>query len=242
MAAKLKTVSLSAALSDAAAVKVAVGCDIAGMLGRADHGVLAAAAALPNATTDSAEVVLPLALPCELAGTYLLGQMQQVAALIAAPAGVPSPASLIAALARAADVAEPHAAKAPQKLDRLSSPAPASPPAWQPPDKAVLLIGRQAMQSGSGAITSHCSWQRQMQPSPVLRLCPADAEAMNVDNYANVTVAVDGRSIGAAVQVSRELPSGVLVVSDAAQSRTLVASDTEGDLVAAMPPPVTVSA
>ena len=76
---------------------MALGCDPAGMLGGIDPGVFAAAAALPNQTTAGAEIVLPLPMTCELAGTIQAagGAGTAFAAALAPPAGVMTACKLI---------------------------------------------------------------------------------------------------------------------------------------------------
>jgi len=119
------TVSLADALSGDGVV-VAVGCDLAGMLGRVEKSVFAAAAPLPNRTTELADVVLPLAMACETGGTILLeARPTRVAPLLPPPAGVHTAAGLIAALAQYAGVAQPDIGPLAPPTDRARALAPA---------------------------------------------------------------------------------------------------------------------
>ena len=244
----LQTMPLAEALSGAHAVRVAVGCDVLGMLGTDEPSILAAAAPLPNRTTEAAQVVLPVAMPGELGGTFLFdgGQAARIDPLMAAPAGVPSPAELIAALARAAGVAATVPAEADAAaLERLSPRKPATPP---PPPEAngpLLLLGKHAMHSGCGSLTAAASWQASVQSAPELRMAAPDAGGMGLENLSWVTVRSGDRSVRARLRIAPELPDGVLVLSDGfPQSRAMIPCriDAEAGAVAAEPVTVTVSA
>ena len=231
LAGTVRTVSLAEALAADNTVRVAVGCDLLGLLGRDDLDILAAAAALPNATTATADVVLPIALPGEYGGTYLFDGTGPVrlAALTAAPAGVPTPAELVAELARAAGIAEPAAAARPLP-ERLNVERPAAVGEVPAPAGPVLLFAREAANAGSGELTAHASWQSARQPLPALRLSPDDAKALGVLNLAAVTVRCGAGSVRARARVAPELAPGTLVLPEGvAQMRALVPSRADAD-------------
>ena len=111
--------------SQAGSVRVALGVDVLGVLGWEGPPVAVAAAAMPNRTTESAELTLPLALPCEMGGTALQAGTRPVkfSALLPPPAGVPTPAELLRKLAAAAGVdLGPRTSKVPT-LERLAADA-----------------------------------------------------------------------------------------------------------------------
>lgn len=95
----LTCLARAVAPTEGAGVQVALGVDVLGLLGWSGPSVPVAAAAVPNETTKSAELILPVALPCEVGGTFLHAGMRsvKVAPLLAPPAGVPTPVELFRA-------------------------------------------------------------------------------------------------------------------------------------------------
>ena len=244
LAAELGTTSLAKALSDESAVRVAIGCDVLGMLGRSDIKIFAAAAPLSNCTTESAEVILPLAMPGEYGGTYLLtgARQVQVAPLMSPPAGVPTPAQLVEALASAAGAARTQPGA--PKLARVSVQVPPLAPAQNGSPGTKLLLERQATHAGSGAITAHGSWQAGVGPLPELRICPRDAREAQIKNLAVVTVRAGGQSVRAAARLAPELASGTVVLPEgSAPARALIGGkiDPANDFIVAEPVSVDVS-
>lgn len=240
------TIPLADALADESDVKVAVGCDVVGMLGRDDVAVAAAAAALPNRTTQAAGIVLPLALPGEYGGTYLLdgARPAEVGPLIDPPAGIETAAALVAALARAAGAAEP----APRTQDIVpgrvaGGDAPAETPAAEHAS-LVLVLARRAADGGCGALTGHASWRTSVDPLPELAMAPDDAEQAGLSNAAEVTVEADRGQLRARVRLAPEVRPGVCVLPEGLPAaRALVSSELDPDhhRVVAPPRPVTVS-
>ncbi len=228
-------------------VRITIGCDPIGMLGRPDVQVLAAAAALPNVTTDAASIVLPVAMTCEYAGTYLLDGAKRtwVAPVLAPPAGVPTADDLIGALALASGIRPEPVELTEADLARLDvSPPPfaAEPPV---PTGVTLLLGRCGDHAGSGALTGHAAWQAAVQPIPELRIAPDDARRAGIENFATVTVRAGRRSLRAAARVTPDVPDGVVVLPEGfAQTRALLAGrvDVDSGAVVAEPATVDVSA
>ena len=210
----LGLVSLAEAMTPSAGgVRVALGLDVLGMLGWDGPALVVAAAAVPNATTAQAELVLPVALPCECAGTFLrVGkQVTTSVPLIAPPAGVPSPAELLRALAVAAGVAVPPAANRVPGLDRLTVPEPAEPKFTA---TGGLVAYRQALQHAEGSLTNRARWQTAVRPMPELRISPADAAQAGVADLdvAEVQTAT-GRS-RVLVRVTPRLAAGTMAISE----------------------------
>jgi anaerobic selenocysteine-containing dehydrogenase len=231
MAARLKTISLADAMAAEQAVLVAIGCDLLGMLGWPEREVFAAAAALPNVTTDRAQVVLPVAMAGELSGTYLLdGQRPvEVTALVSPPAGVPTPAELVGALASAAGVRPSDGPFDPESLGRLDVGVPPAAGAAADAPVPALLFSRQAMHAGCGALTAHGSWQSIVQELPELQLSADQARSIGVGNMDEVTVRSGPTSCRARVRVAPDLVAGVIVLPEGTRdARALSPCSDEG--------------
>lgn len=244
--AKLSTISLAQALSQGPNLRVAIGCDVLGMLGQSDVEVFAAAAPFANCTTAAAEIILPLAMAGEYGGTYLLSGARpvDVRALMRAAAGVPSPAELVEALASAAGATRPQGEPAMPELARRAVEAPAPAPA---PDLSgkLLALGRQTIHAGCGTFTAHGSWQSAVEPLPELRICPADAAEAQIENLAVVTVSVNGQSLRAQARLAPELSSGTFVLPEgSAEARRLMPGriDLANDAIVTEPVSVNLSA
>lgn len=245
-AASFQTVPLAQAAADDARAWVVLGCDLLGMLGWTDRKVLAAAAPLPNASTEAAELILPVPLLVEMGGTCLLsgGRKVESEPLLAAPAAVPTPAEIIEQMARLAGAAAPQVPGVPELLGAAPAEAPELVADGTDPSPPVLLLARQAMHAGSGALTGHGSWQagaRRM----VLRISPGDAHEMHLKNLDAVRVCVGQRSAAAEVSLSRELGDGVMVLGEGlVEARALVPCrlDRARDMLVATPAAVKIEA
>ncbi len=227
------------------AVRVALGVDMLGLLGWAGPAVAVAAAAVANPTTNSAEIILPLALPCESGGTFLQAGTRRVstAPLLSPPAGVPTPAELLAKLAAAAGVKTgPWSGKLPS-LDRLTVEAPAEVAAGSTTGRS-LVAASQALLDAGGALMGQASWQRQVRPLPELRMSPADAGALGVADLAEVTVETESHSTAAKVRLVDWMAAGTMAISAGFyEARELLpyTIDAERDMVVSRPAAVQVS-
>jgi anaerobic selenocysteine-containing dehydrogenase len=220
---ELGTVSVAEALASDAAI-VALGCDVIG-LGLTDRKVAAAGAALINETTKSADVIFPTALAAEVAGhAWVPGDtVVEVPALMAPPAGVPTAADIVELIAKARGASGIKTPPCPAELRLPKVDAPGAPEAEATPAAPVLLLGRDAMHSGCGAITRHGSWQTGMRAVPRLRIGESDAAQCGCRLDAPVTVSADGTSVEAKVSSEPEMASGVVVLSDSrAENRRLL--------------------
>jgi hypothetical protein len=242
MGPRVGAVRLAEAMSGSSA-RVAIGCDVAGMLGVEEAGIFAAAGAMPNRTTAAAEIVLPLAMPGEYAGRYLISGVSEVSVspLLPPPAGVPTAAELVGALASAAGVGAPAEVTAGAATGRLDAEAPPPAPAGAAPDGMALLFARRAMHAGCGELTGHGSWQGAIEPVPEVRVSPADAEALKLKNLGTAEVRANGAALAARVRVAPELPAGRVVLPEAnPRARVLNPANIDGT-VAAVPLSVSVS-
>ena len=242
-AAGLETVPLAEAVADEASAWVVLGCDLLGMLGWCDRAVLAAAAPLPNTTTEAAEFVLPAPLPVEMGGTYVLSGGRQVAsqALLAPPAGVATPLEIIEQMARSAGVASPEVPGIAAALEARPAEAPELVAAEGDPGQPLLLFARQALHAGSGALTRHGSWQQGAEGRMELRVSPADADEMDLRNLQAARVEAGGRSAAAQVRVSDGLPGGAVVLPEGfVEARALAPCRAEADRNALVATPAAV--
>ncbi len=226
LAAALGTVPLAQALAAGPGMRVAIGCDVLGMLGWTEQGRMqAAAAALPNRTVELAEVALPLALAEETGGTVLGDGAQQfkTAALLAPPAGVLTAAGLVEAMARRAGVTARASLPQIDISSRITASEHPAVLAGRDPDAPVLLLGRQAAHAGCGALTGFGAWQAAAHGEPDLDLAGEDAQRMGLKNRQVVSVRAGKRSVRARLRVASDLAPGVAVLSEGfAQSRALM--------------------
>jgi len=226
-----------------AELRVALGVDVLGLLGWSGPAIPIAAAALPNATTAGAEIILPTALPCELDGTVLQAGTRRVgcAALLAPPAGVPTPAELLRSLASAAGVSPPERSGRVPSLDRLNVAEPPEVSAAAP--SGLALVGsRDAAHHAEGSLTGQASWQ-QLRPLPELRICPADAKELGVGDLERVEVQTESHRAAAQVRVLPRLARGTVSISEGfPEVRRLMPYliDAERNVVVSHPAPVQV--
>jgi len=212
--ATLGGVALSEAISSDA-VSIAIGCDVLGMLGW-PGGYSAAGAALPNCTTDAARYVLPVTMPGEWAGTFLVGgsELVHVHPLLPPPAGVPSPAELVVMLASHAGVSPAKMAETSAPLKRLTAKAGAPEPPHNHSPSPALLLARRAGHHGCGALTRHGSWQAAVADLPELRIGAAYARKLNIPNLAVVNVRVGEKLMHARARYSPEMNGDYVVLAE----------------------------
>jgi anaerobic selenocysteine-containing dehydrogenase len=225
-------------------VRVALGVDVLGLLGWSGPPLAVAAAAVPNQTTESAELILPIALPCEVGGTFLQAGTRPVrsAPLLAPPAGVPTPVQLLRALAEAAGVRVASWSGRQPSLDRVALAEPAE-VAGRPTNCRMITTGRQATHDDGGGLTAWASWQGQVQPLAELRVSPADAGELGLADLDEVNVETDSHCTRARIRIVTQLSPGTLTVSAGfPEARKLVpyATDAEQDVLVSDPAPVRV--
>lgn len=242
--AALGGVALAEAISSDA-VSIAIGCDMLGMLGW-PGGYFAAAAALPNRTTEAARYVLPVTMPGEWAGTFLVGgsTLVRVDPLLPPPAGVPSPAELVVMLAGRAGVSPAKMAETSAALKRLTAKAGAPEPLHNHSPSPALLLARRAGHHGCGALTGHGSWQAAVTDVPELRIGAGYARKLNIPNLAIVNVRVGEKLMHARARYSPELVGDYVVLAEGlADARALTPSfiEQETGQVGAEPMAVDVS-
>jgi len=239
-------VPLGEVLGDGQAAIVALGCDVRGMLGRGDVEVSAAATALPNATTAAAEVILPVTMSGEHAGTYLIDGQQpsEITPLLPPPAGLHSPADVVVALATAAGVSEPDLPGEEVWTQRLTDVSVSAAEPAEAPSEAVLLLAPSASLHGCGELTRHCTWQQSGPAGMSVRISPRSAADMGIGNLSSVNVAVNSQNVRALVRISPELPDGIVVLPQALPETRAMAplsADADSNAVTAGPLSVQVS-
>jgi anaerobic selenocysteine-containing dehydrogenase len=228
--------------SQARGERAALGVDMLGVLGWDGPAAAVAAAAVPNRTTETAGLILPMALPCELGGTFVQAGTRAVktSALLPPPAGVPTPAGLLRQMAAAAGVAvKPWSGQLPA-LDRLAVGAPPESPGDGVAGR-VLVGARDPIHHSAGELTSQASWQRQLRELPELRLAPADAGDLGVTDMDEVEVQTDSCRTRMRVRVVRHLTAGTLVASQGCgQARRATPCQIDADRDALVSPPAGV--
>jgi hypothetical protein len=212
---RLKLLTLAEALSPRPGARVALGVDVLGLLGWSGPPVALAAAALADETTASADLVLPLALICEIGGTIIEAGNRPVvtAPLMPPPSGVPTTSELLRRIALAAGVNVAPFSGALAPTERLAVGEPPE-PAPVSADGLMLVAARQAVNNVAGSLTSSASWQSKLRPLPELRVSPADAERIGTENGHVVSVQTHGAGVEAVVKVSARLATGVVAISD----------------------------
>ncbi len=223
---------------------VALGVDILGMMGWADVDVQVAAAALPNRTTESAQVVLPVALACEISGTYLQAGTKtvQTSALMLPPAGVPTVSELLRALAQAAGANVPPLGGDLPTTDRVNVPAPDI-TETKVPDGRVLIAARQAARHGEGSLTAYAEWQKQSSPLPEIRISQADAADLGLRDLAQIEVETESYKTIARLRIVKYISPGTLAISESyPEARRLMpyVIDAERDAIISNPTAVSV--
>ncbi len=242
----LGLISLAEAMKSDNGVRVSLGVDSLGMFGWAGPAVAVAAAALSNQTTESAEVVLPVALACEMGGTFLHAGVRavQTSALMPPPAGVPTVSELLRALAEAAGAKAPQFSGKLPPTDRIT-PAGATETSVSLPDGMVLVFARHAARHAEGSLSAHAGWQSQAMPLPEIRICPADAAEMGLADLAQVEVETESHKTIARLRVVRHVAPGTLAISESfPEARRLIpyVIDAGSDAVISGPAAVAVRA
>ncbi len=239
----LGLLSLAKALKQDSGVLVPLGVDILGMMGWADMDVPVVAAALPNCTTESARVVLPVALSCEMSGTYLQAGTQTVktSALLPPPAGVPTVSELLRALAESAGADVPPSGGGLPPTGRISIPVPDSAEV-KVPDGKVLIAARQAARHGDGALTAYAEWQKQSSPLPEIRMSQADAADLGLRDLAQVEVETESYKTIARLRIVKYIRPGTLAISESyPEARRLMPYVIDADSDAIISNPTTVA-
>ncbi len=192
--------SLAADTSTSATILLVVGWDPTSAYPRAVWEPAFAAAeeviladTFPPADPLPYDAWLPLALPSEAGGTYLLadGQTHDISGMIAPPAGVPTVRQLFAHLAGAPgeasvwqlpEGATTHLGAAPE-AGPLAPPQPTPVHSWP----AVLIAD--PTQYADGHMTRHATWSARADLLPELRIAPADARRLNLADGQTTLVA-----------------------------------------------------
>lgn len=170
-------------------------------------GMVVVAAAFNPSQTEWVDMILPLALPSEVAGTYLLadGQPRRITPMMPAPTGTLSVRELMDALAQAlgqgASIsAEFTAAEltAPSRAPAVTVPAP---PAQNGARGLPVVLTADAMQYFDGHATRRSRWARSLGLRPELRLSEHDAYALRVSDSDGVSIHNEHGSTEARVAV-----------------------------------------
>lgn len=228
--------------------RIAIGVDILGILDRLEVEVAVAAAAVPNETTKSAEIVLPVPLPCEMEGNFLQSghRLTKVSALMPSPAGVPSVSELVKMIASSAGFkASAFSGKLPA-LEPITIDAPAAlaESAGVFDDDAgskTLTMFRQSTHHYAGTLTSQASWQGKGNSPFQVRINPADAAELGLKDLDTVRLETKSAGTVAQVQVVEHIPAGTLAVPEGyPQGRRLIRYEIDSELQAVVSYPAKV--
>lgn len=195
--------------------RICLGADVLGMLGWSGPAMALAAAPLHNQTTASAQVVMPLALPCEVAGSYLLAGREAVAAgaMMNPPAGSPTVSGLLAMLAQAAGISAAGSTADSSLLNRIHVAEPADLPPPAAHQGRQLVLTPLAMHTADGSLSGQASWQKQALPLGQVRMSAADAAQLGLEPMDVVTVQTASLSVQARVRVVANLAAGTLAIT-----------------------------
>jgi anaerobic selenocysteine-containing dehydrogenase len=228
-AAPLRT-TLQAALDGRAEILLSIGVDVLRALPREDASVLhdrvatlVVASAFRNASTEHADVVIPLAMWFEQSGSVLdpAGTRLDLEPLAPAPAGALNVRELCARLAAGLG-ASPTRLEAPTAAPFVGSPASAI-EVEEAPSAGLRLVARaDAVDFDTGSVSRTLSWPGYLEPVPDLYMNAADARSRGLASRSSVLVRANGREARAQVRIANDLPSGVAELSAAfAETRPL---------------------
>jgi anaerobic selenocysteine-containing dehydrogenase len=199
----------------------------------------AAAAPFANATTERADVVLPLGLWCEEDGEATLPTEGAVAlSAVAPPAGGALTVSELVARLREA---VPRDAG-----NRTQAPAQDT-PSWQviPPREGngMTLVGRgDVFGFADGALTAFSPWSAAARPEPTVAIHPDDYKRAELAGARRATVTTPAGQMDIAVECTEDVPRGVAAVPvDLPQTRRLFRWDVEPRTAALACGPVEVT-
>jgi len=181
--------------------------------------ILLAASAMPSATTARARAIVPMALWFEIGGTVVdgAGQLRRADAVAAPAGGALTPTQVLRALGstEAGPVPEDElqemlrAAEPPAPMaDALGDPA-----AWDARAGGggfVLVSRSDAIGFADGSISTQLAWPALMEPRPVLRLHPRDAQALG---GGTATLRANGTAAALPIAPSDDVPQGVAALS-----------------------------
>jgi len=148
-------------------------------------------------------------------------------------------------LARAGEAPSPAGVAEIDPTQRAAIGAPGAAPAAPPAGEPALLLARQAVHAGCGALTGWGSWQAAGGKVMDLRVAPADAERLGLEDLAVVTLQSVGRPTLVRVRIWRDLGGGAMVLPEgAAAARALVPCrlEAQADAVVARPAAAAIEA
>jgi len=212
-----------------------------------------AMAAMPNATTDEADVVIPLGFPFESTGhvSPAPGRTVDVRAALEPPAGAFQPQQVAQALCRAMsqlDLQEPdwHIDQAAPAAGRdLAAILSAARVADFDPDGLALIGTMSPVGFGDGSVFRQCAWPQNVQPEAEVVVSAGDAQRLGLSAGRMVEVVAGDVRERALLAVDELLPAGVACVdvSFPAGRRLLSWSvDAESDRIIAAGRAVTIEA
>jgi predicted molibdopterin-dependent oxidoreductase YjgC len=193
-----------------------------------------------TATAQAADVVLPVALLIERAGTLTGadGVARRLSPSLPAPAGLPGDGDLFAEIANRLQVAVPLGDALARELDALASPAPEAQASFAPVNPPAVLssvvgtvldVSPQLFHSGT--VTHRSPTLRQLAPAVGLRLSREDARALGAVSGELVRAATATGEMMLRVRVDRTVRSGAAGLAWNGDCAHLVHDDREVAIV-----------
>jgi len=178
---------------------------------------LAAASAFRSRSSESADIVLPLATWFEMEGGIFdaAGVRRRLMALLRGPGAAMTAAELCGRVASVAGRALPEAAETPVG-EVFGGAAVDSLVLDEAPEEAIRLVARSDVPDfDCGSISRMLSWPMRVEPAPEIRMNAGDASARGLADNSRVVVRANGHEAHARLRVREETPPGMAAISSA---------------------------
>ena len=231
---------VKATMTNKVDVLLTVGLDLLRMLSAEDQShlrarvpLLAAASVMRNRTTESADVVLPLAAAFEEDGSIIdaSGGRVELTALMSPPGGAMKADALCARVASAMDSTLPDASQV--DLGEAFEGRPCPPLGIEEMSaQGLQLVARAAVPDFHlGALSRLFAWPAFLEPMPELHMNAADMKERHLVPRGIVKVRANGNGVAARLCIDAEVPPGMATVSTAFEgTRSLFRSRLVGPL------------
>jgi len=215
---------VAAILAGRATVLLSLGVDVLRLLPpdtartlRSRLATLAVAAPLRNRSTESADIVVPLAAWFEQPGSVLnaSGERLRLDCALPPPGGAITVRELSSSLAARLGCA-PAESPALEAAGAFQGMADDSVSLPEPTDTGLQLVARSdGPDFASGGMSRLMAWPRYLEPKPELWLSAADAKAAGLSPHADVVIRANGHEARARLRVAADMPEGMAAVSAA---------------------------
>jgi len=229
--------TVSAVLAGKVAVLFSIGLDpLCGLAPedavnlRGRVSTFAVASAFPNRSTEGADVVLPLAVAFEEAGSVLdpAGSPIDLKPLMAPPGGAMTAREICARLAAAAgaSLTQEEPPRTEVFMGRVDGPLEVA----DTPSDGIRLVARaDTTDFDLGSVSRLLAWPRVLEPIPELLMNASDVKTRGLTPRTNVLVRASGAEAHARLQVAENVPEGMAAVSAAfEETRPLFGRGADG--------------